>query len=49
MPGAVATISTRLALTACKEDEGLFPLSLLAQAKRDYLVSIGRQMNGAMA
>lgn len=30
-----------------KEDEGLFPLSLLAQAKRGYLVSIGRQMNGA--
>ena len=30
-----------------KEDEGLFPLSLLAQAKRGYLVSVGRQMNGA--
>ncbi len=30
-----------------KEDEGLFPLSLLARAKRGYLVSVGRQMNGA--
>ena len=30
-----------------KEEEGLFPLSLLAQAKRGYLVSVGRQMNGA--
>lgn len=29
------------------EDEGLFPLSLLAKAKRGYLVSVGRQMNGA--
>jgi hypothetical protein len=28
------------------EDEGLFPLSILAQAKRGYLVTIGRQMNG---
>jgi hypothetical protein len=32
---------------APKENEGLFPLSLLAQAKRGYLVSAGRQMNGA--
>jgi hypothetical protein len=32
---------------APKEDEGLFPLSLLAKAKRGYLVSVGRQMNGA--
>ena len=30
-----------------KEDEGLFPLNLLSQAHRGYLVSIGRQMNGA--
>lgn len=30
-----------------KEDEGLFPLSLLARANRGYLVSVGRQMNGA--
>ena len=32
---------------APKEDEGLFPLSLLAQAKRSYLITVGRQMNGA--
>ncbi len=30
-----------------KEGEGLFPLSLLAKAKRGYLVTVGRQMNGA--
>ena len=30
-----------------REDEGLFPLSLLSRAKRGYLVSVGRQMNGA--
>lgn len=29
------------------EDEGLFPLSLLAKANRGYLVNVGRQMNGA--
>lgn len=29
-----------------QEDEGFFPLSILAQAKRGYLVTIGRQMNG---
>lgn len=29
-----------------REDEGLFPLSILAQAKRGYLVTVGRQMNG---
>lgn len=28
-------------------DEGLFPLSILTQANRGYLVTIGRQMNGA--
>lgn len=33
--------------TAPKVDEGLFPLSLLSRANRGYLVSIGRQMNGA--
>lgn len=32
---------------APQEDEGLFPLSLLAKANRGYLVSVGRQMNGA--
>ncbi len=30
-----------------REDEGLFPLSILAQAKRGYLVTVGRQMNGS--
>jgi hypothetical protein len=29
-----------------REDEGLFPLSILAQARRGYLVTVGRQMNG---
>jgi hypothetical protein len=29
-----------------KEDGGLFPLNLLAQTKRGYLATIGRQMNG---
>jgi len=29
-----------------REDEGLFPLSILSKAKRGYLVTIGRQMNG---
>ncbi len=32
---------------APREEEGLFPLNLLAQAKRGYLVVVGRQMNGA--
>ncbi len=32
---------------APREDEGLFPLSLLSRAKRGYLVFVGRQMNGA--
>lgn len=32
--------------TPPREDEGLFPLSILAQAKRGYLVTVGRQMNG---
>src|SRR5437870_5903730 len=27
-------------------DEGLFPLQLLVQANRGYLVTVGRQMNG---
>ena len=30
-----------------REDDGLFPLSILAQAKRGYLVTVGRQMNGS--
>jgi hypothetical protein len=29
-----------------REDEGLFPLSILAQSQRGYLVTVGRQMNG---
>lgn len=29
-----------------KEEEGLFPLSILGQTQRGYLTSIGRQMNG---
>lgn len=31
---------------APREDEGLFPLNLLAQTRRGYLVTVGRQMNG---
>jgi hypothetical protein len=31
---------------AAREDEGLFPLSILAQTKRGYLTTVGRQMNG---
>lgn len=34
---------------AVQEDEGLFPLSLLAKTSRGYLVSVGRQMNGAFS
>ncbi len=30
-----------------REDDGLFPLSILAQTKRGYLVTVGRQMNGS--
>jgi hypothetical protein len=29
-----------------REDQGIFPLSILTQANRGYLVTIGRQMNG---
>jgi len=32
---------------APREDQGLFPLNLLAQTGRGYLATIGRQMNGA--
>lgn len=32
--------------TMPREDEGLFPLSILSKAKRGYLVTVGRQMNG---
>jgi hypothetical protein len=34
---------------AGEEGEGLFPLSLLADTGRGYLVAIGRQMNGCFA
>jgi hypothetical protein len=30
-----------------REDEGLFPLSLLSQTGRGYLSTVGRQMNGS--
>lgn len=30
-----------------REDDGLFPLSILTQANRGYLVTVGRQMNGS--
>jgi len=32
-----------------REDDGLFPLSILSQTKRGYLVTIGRQMNGCFS
>jgi hypothetical protein len=32
-----------------REDDGLFPLSVLNQANRGYLVTIGRQMNGCFS
>jgi hypothetical protein len=32
-----------------REDEGIFPLSLLSQTNRGYLSTIGRQMNGSYA
>jgi hypothetical protein len=31
------------------EKEGFFPLSILAQAKKGYLLTVGRQMNGCFA
>src|SRR5437879_1194015 len=36
----------RLANAAPREDGVLFPLSILSQAGRGYLVTVGRQMNG---
>lgn len=32
-----------------QEDDGLFPLSILSQAGRGYLVTVGRQMNGCFS
>ena len=48
---AFQELSYNLRTTWCstqtpREDEGLFPLSILAQARRGYLVTVGRQMNG---
>lgn len=39
--------TTWRAVPVPQEDDGLFPLSILTQAKRGYLVTIGRQMNGS--
>ncbi len=39
----------RSANPAPREDDGLFPLSILSQAKRGYLVTVGRQMNGCFS
>jgi hypothetical protein len=34
---------------APREDDGLFPLSILSQAGRGYLITVGRQMNGCFS
>ena len=34
---------------AIDEEEGLFPVMILSQASRRYLVSVGRQMNGCFS
>lgn len=39
----------RSANPAPRQDDGLFPLSILSQAGRGYLVTIGRQMNGCFS
>lgn len=39
----------RSSTNAPREDEGLFPLSILSQARRGYLVTVGRQMNGCFS
>jgi hypothetical protein len=39
----------RSANPAPREDDGLFPLSILSQAGRGYLVTVGRQMNGCFS
>ena len=36
----------RSSSSAVREDDGLFPLSILSQANRGYLTTLGRQMNG---
>ena len=39
----------RSANPAPREDDGLFPLSILSQAGRGYLITVGRQMNGCFS
>ena len=39
----------RSANPAPRQDGGLFPLSILSQANRGYLVTVGRQMNGCFS
>lgn len=39
----------RSAGLAPREDDGIFPLSILSQAGRGYLVTVGRQMNGCFS
>ncbi len=39
----------RSANRTAREEEGLFPLSILSQTGRGYLVAIGRQMNGCFS
>ncbi|HXV76527.1 MAG TPA: DUF4145 domain-containing protein [Candidatus Polarisedimenticolaceae bacterium] len=39
----------RSANPAPREDDGLFPLSILSQSGRGYLVTVGRQMNGCFS
>lgn len=39
----------RASIDLPREDDGLFPLSILSQANRGYLVTIARQMNGCFS
>lgn len=39
----------RSASPAPREDDGMFPLSILSQTGRGYLVTVGRQMNGCFS
>jgi hypothetical protein len=39
----------RSANPAPREEDGLFPLSILSQSGRGYLVTVGRQMNGCFS
>lgn len=39
----------RSANRTTREDDGLFPLSILSQSGRGYLVTVGRQMNGCFS